>query len=145
MRVFSILIAMLAAFLFTGIAFAQTTPVVTTPDTTNWVAGTGGYKGTQVAVLLGDPTKTGMYVMRLKLPAGTFFPPHVHGGTENVTVISGTVWFGTGTSGDKSQMKEYPAGTFVTVPANFPHYAMTKDEAIIQIDGIGPESMTPVK
>lgn len=145
MRVFSILLGAFAPLVFAGIALAQTAPVVTTPDTTNWVAGTGGYKGAQVAVLLGDPDKTGMYVMRMKLPAGTFFPPHVHGGTENVTVISGTVYFGVGKSGDKSQMKAYPAGTFVTVPANFPHYAMTKDEAVIQIEGMGPESMTPIK
>jgi quercetin dioxygenase-like cupin family protein len=128
-----------------NIALAADAPVVTTPDTTNWVAGTGGYAGTQVAVLLGDPTKSGMYVIRMKLPAGTFFPPHVHGGAENVTVISGTIAFGAGKTGDKSQMKEYGAGTFVTVPANFPHYAMAKDETVIQIEGMGPESMTPIK
>ncbi len=145
MRLYSVFLSALAALVFAGSALAATAPVVTTPDTTNWVAGTGGYKGAQIAVLLGDPTKSGMYVMRMKLPAGTFFPPHTHGETENVTVISGSVWFGGGTSGDKNQMKEYPAGTFVTVPANYPHYAMTKGEAVIQVEGMGPETMTPIK
>ena len=145
MRVFSILLGALTAFVFAGIALGQTTPVVTTPETTNWVAGTGPYKGAQIAVLLGDPSKTGMYVMRLKLPAGTSFAPHVHGQTENVTVISGTVWFGMGKKADQSQMKEYPAGTFVTVPADFPHYAMVKEDTVVQIEGMGPETMTPIK
>jgi quercetin dioxygenase-like cupin family protein len=126
-------------------AIAASTPTVTTTDNTKWTAGTGGYKGTQIAVLLGDPTKSGMYIMRMKLPAGTVFPPHTHGGTENVTVISGTVWFAGGKKLDKNSMKAYAAGTFVTIPANFPHSAMTKEEAVIQIEGMGPESMTPVK
>jgi quercetin dioxygenase-like cupin family protein len=142
MRVFTLFLAALTLMGFTGLASAATTPVVTTPDTTNWVAGTGGYKGTQVAVLVGDPTKSGMYVMRLKVPAGTTFPPHVHGDVENVTVISGALWVGLGKTMDQSQLKPLPAGTFATVPANFPHYAMAKEETVIQIEGMGPETMT---
>lgn len=145
MRVFSFLLVSLSLLLFGNIALAATAPVVTTPDTTNWVAGTGGYKGTQIAVLLGDPTKSGMYIMRMKLPAGTTFPPHVHGDTENVTVISGTLYVGMGKTMDQSQMKALPAGAFATVPPNFPHYAMTKEETVIQIEGMGPETMTPIK
>ena len=126
-------------------AIAATNPTVTTTDATNWTPGTGGYAGTQVAVLVGDPTKSGMYVMRVKAPAGTVIPPHVHGDTENVTVISGALYVGMGKTLDKNSMKALPAGTFVTIPANFPHYAMAKDETVIQIEGIGPASMTPVK
>jgi quercetin dioxygenase-like cupin family protein len=144
MRVFSIFLAALTLMVFAGVASAATTPVVTTPDATSWVAGTGGYKGTQVAVLLGDPAKSGMYVMRMKLPPGTSFPPHTHGDAENVTVISGTLWVGMGKKADQSQMKALPAGTFVTVPANLPHYAMAKEETVIQVEGMGPETMTPV-
>ena len=144
MRVFSIVLAALIAA-FSAITLAATAPVITTPDATNWTAGTGGYAGTQMAVLLGDPTKSGMYVMRLKLPAGASFPPHVHGSTENVTVISGTLMVGLGKTVDQSQMKALPAGTFVSVPPNVPHYAMVKEETVIQIEGMGPETMTPVK
>lgn len=145
MRVFSTMFATLSALALTAIAFAATMPVVTTTDATNWVAGTGGYKGTQIAILVGDPAKSGMYVMRMKLPAGTTFPPHVHGDTENVTVISGTLYVGLGKTMDQSQLKALPAGTFATVPPNFPHWATTKEETVIQIEGMGPETMTPVK
>lgn len=144
MRVFSIALAALIA-MFCASTLAATAPVITTPDATNWTAGTGGYAGTQMAVLLGDPTKSGMYIMRVKLPAGTSFPPHVHGGTENVTVISGTLLVGLGKTADQSQMKALPAGTFVSVPPNLPHYAMAKEETVVQIEGIGPETMTPIK
>jgi quercetin dioxygenase-like cupin family protein len=145
MHVFRTIVISLIAALSIGIAVAATAPVITAPDSTNWVAGTGGYKGTQMAVLLGDPSQSGMYVMRLKLPAGTSFPPHVHGEAENVTVISGTLWVGLGKTVDQSQMKPLAAGTFATVPANFPHYAMAKEETVVQIEGIGPETMTPLK
>lgn len=144
MRAFSILLAALITMV-SAATIAATGPVITTPDATNWVAGTGGYAGTQMAVLLGDPTKTGMYVMRLKLPAGTNIPPHVHGNTENVTVISGTLLVGLGKTVDQSQMKALTPGTFASVPANFPHYAMAKEETVIQIEGMGPESITMVK
>lgn len=145
MRVFRILLIALVVIVFGRIAVAATAPAITTPDATNWTPGTGGYQGTSVAVLLGDPSKPGMYIMRLKIPAGTNLPPHVHGDTENVTVISGTLWVGLGKTVDKNTMKPLAAGTFATIPANFPHYAMTKDETVIQIEGMGPESMTPVK
>ncbi len=144
MRVFVIFLASLVA-VFAGTSLAATGPAITTPDATNWVAGTGGYQGAQMAVLLGDPTKSGIYIMRLKLPAGAKLPPHVHGDTENVTVISGTLWVGLGKTEDQNQMKALPAGTFVSVPANLPHYAMVKEETVIQIDGMGPETMTPLK
>ena len=34
--------------------------------------------GAQLSVLYGDPTKEGMFVMRLKLPANYRVPPHTH-------------------------------------------------------------------
>jgi quercetin dioxygenase-like cupin family protein len=133
-----------------GIAYAQTSgtsaaamPTIVTMDTTKWTPGTGMMKGAEVAVLTGDPTKAGYYAIRLRLPPNTTFAPHYHGDTENVTVISGTVYLGLGDKVDASSAKGYGPGTFATIPANAHHYAFTKDEAaIVQVDGIGPASMT---
>ena len=47
-------------------------------------------KGAEFAVLSGDPSKDGLYVVRLKMPAGYKIPAHNHPTTENVTVVSGT-------------------------------------------------------
>ncbi|HVA28076.1 MAG TPA: cupin domain-containing protein, partial [Candidatus Baltobacteraceae bacterium] len=94
-------------------------PTIVAPGSEHWVAGTGPEKGTWSAVLAGDPTKPGFYILRMKLPAGTTFPPHFHAATENVTVISGALWVGLG---DKmGPMQELKPGTFVSVPAELHH------------------------
>ena len=46
-------------------------------------------KGAQIAVLSGDPSKDGLYVLRLKMPANYKLPAHTHPTSEYVTVISG--------------------------------------------------------
>lgn len=135
-------IAMCAAL--GGITFAASAPVIVTPAQTHWIAGTGMEKGTYYAALFGNPMKSGPYVMRLKLPAGTVFGPHYHNETENVTVISGSLWVGLGDKMDKSKMRPLGAGTFVSVPPHVHHYAMAKTDTVIQIEGTGPETMMPV-
>ena len=122
----------------------QPAPVVVTPDQVHWTAGTGNMAGAQVALLSGDPTKPGPYVMRLKVPDGYKFPSHFHGGTEYLTVLQGTFLVGVGDQPDPSKMTALPAGSFGTMPASTHHYAMAKGETIIQIWGNGPFTMTMV-
>jgi quercetin dioxygenase-like cupin family protein len=99
-----------------------------------------------MAVLSGDPTTSGsQYVVRLKLPDGTKILPHTHGDTENVTVLSGTAMVGLGTTFDASKMTALPAGSFVSIPAGTPHYAMAKGDTLLQVNGVGPASMTLTK
>jgi quercetin dioxygenase-like cupin family protein len=129
---------------FGGVALAASAPIIVSPSAVHWVAGTGMEKGTYSAVLLGNPAKPGLYVVRLKAPAGTVFGPHYHNETENVTVISGTLWVGLGDKMDKSKMRPLNAGTFVSVPARLHHYAMAKTDTVIQIEGMGPETMMAV-
>jgi hypothetical protein len=52
--------------------------------------------GAEVAVLEGDPSKQGPFVIRLKLPDGYRVPPHTHPKTERITVLSGTFNIGMG-------------------------------------------------
>lgn len=135
-----------------GIALAQqmntagaaAAPTIVTMDDLKWTPGTGMMKGVDVAVLMGDPAKPGPYVLRLRIPANTNLPPHYHGDIENVTVISGALWVGLGDKFDASKMKELGPGSFVSVPANLHHFAMTKAETVIQIHGVGPSSMMSV-
>ena len=53
-------------------------------------------KGAQIAVLSGDPSKEGLYVVRLKVPAGYKIPAHNHPTAEMVTVNSGNFPLGMG-------------------------------------------------
>lgn len=143
-----VIIALTALFMagVSGIVFADSTsPTIVKPNQEHWVAGTGPLKGAQVAMLAGDPTKSGPYVFRLKLPANTKFMAHYHGDTEMVTVISGTFYAGIGDKFDASKLMALPAGSFVSVPAKVHHYAMTKGLTIIQLEGYGPFSMTAVE
>jgi quercetin dioxygenase-like cupin family protein len=135
-----------------GVALAQTSgtsamaaPTIVTMDNTKWTPGTGMMKGADVAVLFGDPTKAGYYAIRLRLAPNMTFSPHYHGDTEHVTVLSGTIYLGVGDKVDAASAKPYGPGTFAAIPANMHHFAFTKaDAAIIQIEGVGPASMTAV-
>ena len=66
------------------------------PDNLKWSAPAVYNPGAQLAVVKGDPSKEGMYVVRLKVPAGFKIAPHSHPNDENVTVLSGSFNIGTG-------------------------------------------------
>ena len=53
-------------------------------------------KGAMIAVLSGDPSKDGPFVVRLKMPANYQISAHHHPTTENVTVLSGSFHAGMG-------------------------------------------------
>jgi quercetin dioxygenase-like cupin family protein len=99
-------------------------------------------KGAKLAVLQGDPTKPGPFVMRLSMPAGYKIAPHSHTQTENATVISGTFMVGMGDKYDAKAMKPMKAGAFGSIPGKTNHYAMAKTHAVVQIHGEGPFDMT---
>jgi len=95
---------------------------------------------TQVAILYGDPSKAGLYVERIKFPAGLEIQVHMHSDPHRtILILSGTLYYAVGKEWDESKMKPLPAGTFFTEPTGMPHYAWAKDgEVVLQISGIGP-------
>ena len=94
--------------------------------------------GTKVAVVSGDPSKTGPFIIRVQFAAGAKVMPHWHPTTENVTVLSGTMAVAMGETWDEPAMQVMPAGSFVSLPATSRHYAMAKTAATIQVHGSGP-------
>jgi uncharacterized RmlC-like cupin family protein len=60
-------------------------------------------------------------------------------------VISGTVYVGYGDRFDETKLKAVPAGGFWTEPAGQPHFALTKEDAVLQTIGNGPSGTTPIK
>lgn len=104
------------------------------------------FPGVQAAVVSGDPTQPGLYVVRAKYAAGGKVMPHTHPDTRYDTVLSGELYFGFGETFDPSNTKLYPAGAQITVPANMPHFAWAKNgEAVLQEVGIGPSATTAYK
>lgn len=100
--------------------------------------------GAQMAVLQGDPGSTSLFTVRLRLPDGYKVAPHTHPTDEHVTVISGTLRVGMGTSVESKGMMTLRAGGFVTAPANQAHYAIAQGATIVQVHAMGPFAMTYV-
>jgi len=101
-------------------------------------------KGAKFAVLYGDPTKAGPYVIRLMLPVGYKIAPHFHSLPENLTVISGTFYFATGDKFDKAHAHAMKEGAFHYLPAMAHHSAQAGSKTIVQVHGQGPFDITYV-
>lgn len=100
--------------------------------------------GAQVAVLDGDPTKPGLFTMRIQLPDGYRIQPHFHGADEHVTVVSGTFHVGLGDKWDDAAGTALPAGGFAVMPAGTHHFAWATGETVLQIHAVGPWTLTYV-
>ncbi len=95
--------------------------------------------GVQMTPLIGDPTKPGLYTVRVSIPPHTQVPAHTHRDNRAVTVVSGTWRMGYGTHFDPAALKDLPPGSFYTEPAGQPHFSQTGDEpVIIWVTGYGP-------
>ena len=104
-----------------------------------------GVSGVNQAILNGDPTKPGLYVVMNKFKPGNFSKPHFHPNDRFITVVSGTWWVGTGNKWDKDATVPLKAGSFVTHTAKQVHYDGAKDEeAVLLIVGEGPGTLTLV-
>jgi Domain of unknown function (DUF4437) len=101
-------------------------------------------KGAEFAVLSGDPGKDGLYVVRLKMPAGYKIPAHNHPTTENVTVVSGNFHIGMGDQLDEKKGIELTSGGYGEAPAKMNHYAWVTSPTIVQVHGQGPFAITYV-
>jgi hypothetical protein len=94
--------------------------------------------GAQLAVLEGDPSKPGLFTIRVKAPDGYKIQPHWHPTTENLTVISGTFNVGMGPKWDEANHTALGAGAFASMPARMKHFAWTSGETVLQVHGNGP-------
>ena len=134
----------LTALLSSGVAAQSGTfPLVQkTPDQLQW---TKSPNGVEQSVLVGDPTKPGLYALRLKFPAGLKLQPHTHPEQRIAVVLSGTMYFGLGETFDEKALKMMPAGSTWTEPPNTAHFGFAKDgDVVIQVTGIGPTGTTPI-
>lgn len=94
--------------------------------------------GSKMAVLHGDPAKSGLFTIRAVLPDGYRVPPHWHPTDEHVTVLSGTFHLGMGDRFDPASGTEMPAGTYGFMGAKMHHYAWASGETVIQVHAMGP-------
>jgi hypothetical protein len=115
------------------------------PDQIPW--GPVSAAGSQQAVVVGDPTKPGFYMVYNKWTKGNHFSrPHFHPNDRYIVVLQGTWWVGTGPKFDPEHgTVPMPPGTFVTHYGKQVHWDGAKDEdAVLLIMGEGPATATQV-
>ncbi len=102
--------------------------------------------GSSEAVLYGDPSKEGLYVVFTKWSPNHMSRPHFHPNDRVVTVISGTWWVGWGPKYDPATAYPMPAGSVVTHYGKQIHWDGAKDgEVLLEIVGQGPATSTPAE
>jgi quercetin dioxygenase-like cupin family protein len=102
--------------------------------------------GVQQATLLGDPTKSGMYVVRVRFPPHIMDVPHWHPNDRYVTVLEGTWYTGTGDTFDLSRAVPLKPGSVMMHPAQATHWDGSggAEAVVVQIIGEGPGTTTQV-
>jgi quercetin dioxygenase-like cupin family protein len=138
----TILLAFLSALAVPAVAMDHHGTVQA--DGLKWAAPAAYAPGAQLAVVKGDPTKEGQYVVRLKVPAGYKIAAHTHPNDENVTVLSGSFNIGTGDKLDETKGVLVKAGGYSYVAKGMTHYAWFTEETVLQLHGIGPQGITYV-
>ena len=113
--------------------------VMVTPAEIKWMDGPPSLpKGAKMAVLDGDPSKEGPFVIRAKLPDGYKIAPHTHPTDEHVTVLSGTFRAAMGEKWDDKALGDFAPGSYANMAAGMAHYAAAKGATVVQVHGVGP-------
>lgn len=109
-----------------------------TPDALRWQPVEGAPEA-RFAVLYGNPAEAGHFVVRYKLPPSWAGRVHTHGGTELITVHSGTCYLAYGDVLTRDAAKKLPPGSLVAMPAGTKMRAFTgEDGCVADVQGQGP-------
>jgi quercetin dioxygenase-like cupin family protein len=93
----------------------------------------------RLAVIVGQPSEAGPYVLRVRVPHGVKLMPHKHPEDRIYTVISGVFYIGLGDEFDAGKLQAYSPGTVIILPGNTSHFHWAKSgEYITQVSAIGP-------
>jgi quercetin dioxygenase-like cupin family protein len=149
LNIFSLMIAVLvclAGFGVTGRASqsvakpdAASSHSIVKPDGLKW----GPFIGpSQMALVAGDPSQPGPFVVRIKSPAGTMIAAHWHPTNENLTVVEGKFAIGMGDAFDAGKLTVMESGDFIQMPAKMHHFAKAITDTVVQAHGIGPFAVT---
>jgi quercetin dioxygenase-like cupin family protein len=109
------------------------------PEDIDWKPFAAFPPSARLAVVVGDPTKAGPYVIRVKVPSGVRLMPHKHPEDRVYTIISGVFYIGLGDQFDANKLQAYPPGSVIVLPGKTPHFHWARSgEYVSQVQGIGP-------
>ena len=109
------------------------------PEDIDWQPFPAFPPSARLAVLVGEPTQAGPYMVRVKVPDGTKLMPHKHPEDRVYTVMSGVFYIGLGETFDGDKVKAYPPGSVIVLPGETWHFHWAKSgEYVTQVTAIGP-------
>ena len=95
-------------------------------------------KGFESSVVLGNPKEAGSYTLAYRLAPGAWIPPHTHPRAKQVTIISGALLMGFGTTLDSAAATPIKPGQIAVVPPNTAHFEGAKEPTVVLFSGDGP-------
>jgi len=109
------------------------------PENVDWKPFAAFPSSVRLAVIVGQPSEPGPYLIRVKVPGGVKLMPHRHSEDRIYTVISGVFYIGVGEEFDPDRLEAYPPGAVIVLPGNTSHFHWAKSgEYISQVTAIGP-------
>jgi quercetin dioxygenase-like cupin family protein len=100
-------------------------------------------KGAKSVLLVGDPSKPGVFIVRLKFPPHYPIPAHTHPFTEVITVLKGKLGNGMGEKLDTTRGEVLNVGDSFVLPTGHAHYVWTEDEETeVELIATGPWGIT---
>jgi len=112
------------------------------PEDIEWKPFAAFPPSVRLAVVVGQPSEKGPYMIRVKVPRDVKLMPHKHPEDRIYTVISGIFYIGLGDQFDAEKLVAYPPGAVIILPGNTSHYHWAKSgDYITQVTAIGPLSI----
>ena len=109
------------------------------PEDMDWKPFPALPSSVRLAVIVGQPSEHGPYVIRVKVPRDVKLMPHRHSEDRTYTVISGVFYIGLGDEFDAGKLEGYPPGAVIVLPGNTSHFHWAKSgDYIAQVTAIGP-------
>ncbi|MBI5651869.1 MAG: cupin domain-containing protein [Chloroflexi bacterium] len=114
------------------------------PNDVKWADVPSLPKGAKIAVIEGVLSEAVPFTVRIKFPADYKLPAHWHPAVERVTVLAGTFNIGMGDLLDTQKTTALESGSLIIMQPKTNHFAWTKEETIVQLNGTGPWGITYV-
>jgi quercetin dioxygenase-like cupin family protein len=112
------------------------------PEDIDWEPFAAFPPSARLAVVVGQPSEPGPYVVRVKVPSGVKLMPHQHREDRVYTVMSGVFYIGLGDQFDGDKVEAYPPGSVIVLPGGTSHFHWAKSgEYVTQVTAIGPISL----
>jgi quercetin dioxygenase-like cupin family protein len=116
------------------------------PEDINWEPFPAFPPSARLAVVVGQPSEPGPYVVRVKVPAGVKLMPHRHREDRVYTVMSGVFYIGLGDQFDENELAAYPPGSVIVLPGGTSHFHWARSgEYVTQVTAAGPISLEYVR